>query len=99
MESDYTPRGDRNFLARLGIAPGALRLVAQLEVAEARQLDAVAALQSSPDFLEEALDHVLGLTLVQADLFEQQIGEFRLGQGHVTPPCHAGGRQAVPRPA
>jgi hypothetical protein len=27
-----------------------------------------------------SLDHVFGFTLVEANFFEQQIGEFRLGQ-------------------
>src|SRR5690242_1649768 len=82
MEGDDAPGADRNFLSGLGIAAGALRLVAQLEIAEAGELDALAPLQGAADLLEEGLDHVLGLALVQPDLLEQQIGEFRLGQRH-----------------
>ena len=66
----------------LGLRPGTLRLVAQLEVAETGQLDALAPLQRDADLLEERLHHVLGLALVQPDLFEQQIGQFGLGQSH-----------------
>ena len=46
MEGDDATRGDRNFFAGLGIAAGPLRLVAQLEIAEAGQLDAVARLRA-----------------------------------------------------
>src|SRR5687767_15155651 len=70
------------FLTGLRVAAGPLRLVAQLEVAEAGQLDALAALQGAADLLEKRLDHVLGLALVQPDLFEQQISEFGLRQRH-----------------
>jgi hypothetical protein len=53
VEGDDAARADRDFLAGLRVAAGALRLVAQLEVAEARKLDAFAALERSPDLLEE----------------------------------------------
>src|SRR6266581_447170 len=82
MEGHHAAGGDRDFLAGLGVAPGTLRLVAQLEIAEAGQLHAVPLAQAGADLLEERLDHVLGFALVEADLFEEQIGEFRLGQRH-----------------
>src|SRR5258706_10897820 len=78
MERDDAPCGDRDFLARLGIAAGALRLLAQLEVAETRELDHLAAFEGDADLLEERLDHVLGLALVEADLFEHQVGQLGL---------------------
>src|SRR5918992_1868431 len=70
------------FLAGLGVAARALRFVAELEVAEARELDALAALQRPADLLEKRLDHVLGLALVQPDLLEQQVGQLGLRQSH-----------------
>src|SRR5919109_1680751 len=70
------------FLAGLGIAARALRLVAQLEVAEAGKLDALPALERSADLLEERFDHVLGLALVQPDLLEQEVGQLGLRQRH-----------------
>src|SRR3954462_4033499 len=82
MESHDAPRADRDLLAGLGIAAGALRLVAQLEVAEAGQLDAFAALERAANLLEEGLDHVLGLALIQPDLLKKQIREFGLRQRH-----------------
>ena len=53
--------------------------LAQLKVAEARELDAVSALERRSDFLEKALDHVLGFALVETELLEQQVGQFGLG--------------------
>jgi hypothetical protein len=80
VERDDPARGDGNLLAGLGIAPWPLRFVAQLKIAEARQLHAVAALQRPADFVEESFDHVFGFTLVQADPLEQHLGEFGLRQ-------------------
>ena len=85
VERHDAARGDRNFLAGLGIASGPLRLLAQLEIAEAGQLDAVAGLERDADFLEEPLDHVLGFALVEAELLEQQIGKFGFGERHGNP--------------
>ena len=63
-----------------GLRPGPRRLDADLEVAEARDLDVRALDQAVGDQVEEGFDHVLGLALVQADLLEQQVGQMRLGQ-------------------
>src|SRR3954465_6518678 len=82
VEGDDAARADGDLLAGLGVAAGALRLVAQLEVAEAGELHAFAPLQGPADLLEEGFDHVLGLALVQADLLEKQVRELRLGQRH-----------------
>jgi hypothetical protein len=43
--------------------------------------------RANAHFVEKGLDHVLGFTLVEAHFFEQQIGEFRLGQCHVSSAC------------
>src|SRR5690349_2839560 len=75
-------RGDRDFLARLGIATRSLRLLAKLEVAEAGKLHAAPFLERGSNFFEEALDHVLRFALVEAQLFEEEIGEFGFGERH-----------------
>src|SRR5258706_6430501 len=82
VEGDDAARADRNLLAGLRIAARPLRLVAQLEIAEARELDALAAFKRPANFFEERLHHVLGLALVQPDLLKQQIGQFGLGPSH-----------------
>src|SRR5213595_1173255 len=86
VEGDDTARADGNLLAGLRVAPGPLRLVAQLEVAEARKLDAFAALERSANLLEERLDHVLRLALVQADLLEKEVRQLGLRQRHQASP-------------
>src|SRR5687768_14051368 len=82
MEGDDPAGAYWYFLAGLGVAARALRLVAELEVAEAGELDALAALQRAPNLLEKRLDHVLGLALVQPDLLKQQVGQLGLRQSH-----------------
>src|SRR5678815_3430967 len=82
VERDDAARADGNLLAGLGVAPRALRLVAQLEVAEAGELDALAALQRAADLLEERLDHVLRFALVEPDLLKKQVGQLGLRQRH-----------------
>src|SRR5690348_12735983 len=82
VESDDATGADGNLLARLGVAPRTLRLVAQLEIAEARELHAFAALERAANLLEEGFDHVFGLALVQADLLEKQVGQLGLRQSH-----------------
>src|SRR5688572_27162262 len=84
VEGDNAAGADGNLLAGLGVAARPLRLVAQLEVAEARELYAFAALERAADLLEEGLDHVLGLALVQPDLLEQEVGQLGLRQRHHT---------------
>jgi hypothetical protein len=74
-------RGDGDFFAGFRIAPGTLWLVAELEVAETRQLDALAALQRGAHLLEKGLDHILGFTLVEAHFLKQDIGQLCLGEG------------------
>src|SRR5258708_36274917 len=81
VEGDHAPRCDGNLLPGLGVASGALRLLAQLEIAESRELHHFAPLQGDADLLEERFDHVLGLALVQADLFEHEVGQLGLCEG------------------
>src|SRR5690606_36168106 len=73
-------RGNGDDLARLGIAPRTRRLVANLEVAESRQLHRVALSERIADLLEKAVDDVLGFALVQAYALEQQFRQFGLGE-------------------
>jgi len=82
VEGDDAARSDRDFLTGLGVAPGPLRLFAELEIAEARQLHAAAFLERGADLLEEALDHVLRFPLVEAELFEEEVGQFGFGERH-----------------
>src|SRR3954470_21888623 len=80
MEGDDVARLDRHRFAGARIAAGARALLADREVAEARQLDLLALDQRLVQQVEEGLDDVLGLALVQADAVEQQLGKLGLGQ-------------------
>src|SRR2546427_3745789 len=91
VEGDNAAGRDRNFLTRLGVASRSLRLFAELEISETGQLDAVAGLERDADFLEEALDHVLGFALVEPELLEKQIGKFGFGERHWSPPKNPSG--------
>src|SRR6266581_246452 len=86
VEGDDASSRDRNFLTRLGVASRSLRLFAELEIAETGQLDAVAGFERDADFLEEALDHILGFALVEPELLEKQIRKFGFGERHWSPP-------------
>src|SRR5256885_16150109 len=88
VEGDDAPRADRDLFAGLRVATRALRLVAQLEVAETRELDRFAPLERAADLLEERLDHVLRFALVEAHLLEQEVRQLGLRQRH----------QDLPRP-
>src|SRR5262245_9943681 len=74
--------GNGNLLARFGIAARTLRLFAKLEVAEPRELHAVAHFERHANLLEKTFDHVLRFTLVEAELLEEQVGEFGFGERH-----------------
>src|SRR5882672_12648196 len=82
VEGDDAARADRDLFAGLRVAARALRLVAQLEVAEAGELDAFAALEGPADLLEERFHHVLRFALVKPDLLEKQVGQLGLRQRH-----------------
>src|SRR5258706_16284038 len=86
VEGDNAARADGDFFASLGVAPRTLRLVPQLEGAEAGELDAFAALEGAADLLEEGPDHVLGLARVQSALLEKQVGQLGLRQRHRATP-------------
>src|SRR3546814_7342581 len=72
-EGDHGAGGDRDLLAGLGVAAGALVLAAQVEIAEARQLDLATGLQALAQGVEERIDEFLGLALVQADFLVQPL--------------------------
>src|SRR5918993_4266595 len=73
-------RGNRNLLARLGIATGTLVLAAQVEVAEAGQLDLAAGFQRFAQGVEERVDEFLRLALVEPDFVEQSFGHLSFRQ-------------------
>ena len=79
MERNDAACGNGNFLAGFRVAPGPLRLVAQLKIAKTGKFDTPAIFQCLANFVEEELHHVLGFTLVETHLLEQQIGKFRFG--------------------
>src|SRR5262249_29901429 len=85
VERHDAARRDRDLLSRLGVSAGTLRLVAQLEVAEAGKLDALAVLEREANFFKERLHHVLCLALVETDLLKEKIGQLGLRQRHVVP--------------
>src|SRR5438046_2743449 len=86
VKSHHAASGDRNLFTGLGVSPRPLRLFAQLEISETRELHAVAGLQRNSNFFEETLDHVLRFALVEPELLEQQIGEFGFRECHWSPP-------------
>src|SRR3546814_9171941 len=74
-------------------AAGALVLAAQVEIAEARQLDLATGLQALAQGVEERIDEFLGLALVQADFLVQPLGHFSLGQRHSCSPSSSDPRR------
>src|SRR5689334_13365358 len=105
-EGDDAARGDRNLFAGLRVAPRALVLVAQLEVAKTRQFYLLAGFEAVADLLEKEVHELLGLPFVQAQLFKQCFRQLRFGQRrHRYPPGSwlqafpgAAGLPPVPRP-
>src|SRR5690242_20898436 len=85
-EGDHGARGNRDFLAGLGVAARALVLAAQVEVAEARQLHLPARFQRLAQHVEERVDEFLRLAFVEPDVRVQTLGHFRLGECHYVPP-------------
>src|ERR1700751_81229 len=81
-ECDDAPCADRNLLAGLGITTGALVLVAQVKVAEARELHLLSARKRRTNFLEEKIHQLARFPLVQLELIEQRFRHLRFRQGH-----------------
>src|SRR5215469_8896999 len=81
-ERDDAACADRNLFSRLRITPGALVLVAQVEVSEAGELHLLSARQRSTNLLEEKIHELARLALVEPELIEQRFRHLRFGQGH-----------------
>src|SRR5512147_722962 len=79
VERDDAARRDGNLFAGLRVAARPRRLVSQLEISETRQLYRLSSLECLADLIEEAIDHILGLALVQAQTIKQHLGQFGLG--------------------
>ena len=69
----------------LGLRPGRCGFSRSWKLPKPDSLTLSPGLQRDADFLEKALDHVLGFALVEAELLEQQIGEFGFGERHWNP--------------
>ena len=81
MEGDHPPRLNGNHLAGSRVAPRAWCLGANLKITKTGDLDVLATDQASSDMVKKSVHHVLGFTLVQADLLVQQFCELGLGEG------------------
>src|SRR3546814_19398513 len=81
-EGDHGAGGDRDLLAGLGIAAGALVLAAQVEIAEARQLDLATGLPALAPGVADRVAEPLGLALVPAAFLVNPPGHPRLGHPH-----------------
>src|SRR3546814_7209740 len=69
-EGDHGAGGDRDILAGLGVAAGALVCAAQVEIGEARQLGLQTGLQALAQGVEERNEQCLCLAIVQADFLQ-----------------------------
>src|SRR5262245_47099326 len=72
--------GDGDLFSGLWVTSGPLTLLAQIEIAETRQLHLLVALERGADFLEEELDDFLRFALVEPEFLEQTIGDLCLRQ-------------------
>src|SRR5579863_250989 len=81
-ECHYATRADGDLFAGLGIAPGTLVLVAQIEVAETGELHLLTPRQRGANFLEEEIHQLTRFALIEPQLVEQGFRHLRLGQGH-----------------
>src|SRR3546814_18694610 len=79
-EGDHGAGGDRDLLAGLGVAAGALVLAAPVEIAEARQLDLAAGLQALAQGVEERIAQFLCAALVRPTCTFQPSAHTNLGQ-------------------
>src|SRR5258706_7697937 len=81
-EGHNAPRGDRNLLAGLGISARAAVFIAQIKVAETRELHLGAVGKRAAHLFEKHVDQFARLALVQPQLVEQRLRHFRLGKCH-----------------
>src|SRR5690242_563253 len=75
-------RADGYLLTRLGISSWPLVLVAQIEVAEAGELDLFAVGKRVSHFLEEQIDELTRFAFVETQLIEQRLSHLRFRQSH-----------------
>src|SRR3546814_18349336 len=85
-EGDHGAGGDRDLLAGLGVAAGALVLAAQVEIAEARPLDLATGLQALAQGVAERLAEFLVPALVQSAFLATPLGLFSPGPRHSLSP-------------
>src|ERR1700683_1280110 len=81
-ERHHAPRADRNLLTGFGIAAGPLVFIAQVEIAEARQLHLLALRQRSAHLFKEEIHELACFTFVETELIEQCLGHLSFGQSH-----------------
>src|SRR5262245_45739274 len=72
--------GNGDLFSGLWVTSWPFTLLAQIEIAETRQLHLLVALERGADFLEEELDDFLRFALVEPELLEQTIGDLCLRQ-------------------
>src|SRR6185369_5717735 len=78
----HAPCADGNLLTRLGISSWPLILVAQIEVAETRELHLFTVRERVAHFLEEQVDELARFAFVETQLIEQRLSHLRFRQSH-----------------
>src|ERR1700754_2085444 len=81
-ECHHPARGDGNLLAGLGVPPGTLVFLAQVEIAESGQFNLLPPFKRFADHLEIGVYEFFGLAFIEAHVEEKPLGHFRLGQRH-----------------
>ncbi len=66
----------------LGLRPGRCGFSRSWKLPKPDSLTLSPRFERDADLLEETLDHVLGFALVEAELLEQQVGQFGFGERH-----------------
>src|SRR5690606_15914104 len=86
LERNHAAGGNGDFLTGFRVTARTLAFVAQVEVAEPRQLHLLITAQAFADLIKEQIHHVLCLTLVETKILEQFFSQFCFGQsGHANP--------------
>src|SRR5262245_32682313 len=75
-------RRDRNLLAGFRVAPWALILVTQVEVAKTGELDCLSACECRSQLLVESIDELARFAFVQTELVVQRLGHIGFGECH-----------------
>src|SRR5262245_30223452 len=82
FEPEHSPAADDDGLPGLRVAPLARPFLVHDEVAEARDLHLLAALELQLDHFEDRIHHLAGFLLREADLFVDALDDVGLGQCH-----------------